>query len=183
MRGKPVVLMDLDSVVVDLQTKWYAMYNKVWDDDLKPEDVTHWNIERFVKPECGTRIYSILDEPGFFLDLPAIPGAIGGLWNISKSADIVILTSALGKPEPVRDKLLWVQRNLRMVKRQNTIVTARKDLIHGDIMVDDSPNNLKRTLARHKVVLDYPYNRNVKDAERAYDWDDIVRIVNGYIND
>jgi 5'(3')-deoxyribonucleotidase len=180
--GKPVILMDLDSVTVNLMDKWFGMYNNDYNDNLTPSKIKSWDTHKYVKPECGYCIYDYLALPGFFLDLPFLPGAEEGMHELSKVGELVIVTSASDKPQAVADKLTWVQTHLPMVKKGNTIVTSRKDLVHGDIMVDDSPANLKQTLARHKIVLDYPYNRRVKDAQRVYDWAGIVDAVKEAIN-
>lgn len=180
--SKPVVLMDLDGVVVDLEPKWFSVYNAEWDDNLDPKANRVWDLLKVVKPESGRAIYDILDRDGFFRDLPTYPGAMRGLGELARHTDIVVLTSALDNPNAARDKLLWIREFLPFIKKGNVIITPRKDLVHGDIMVDDSPNNLKKTLAKHKIVYDHPYNRMVKDAERVYNWTELTEAVYRYIN-
>lgn len=179
---KPVVLMDLDSVVVDLLQPWLDMYNMEYDDNLTEAQIDDWDTHKFVKPECGMCIYKYLNTPNFFADLDPIEGAVAGLEELASLAEVVIVTSALALPQATVDKLAWVQRYLPFIPKKNIIVTARKDLIHGDIMVDDSPANLAETPARHKVVFDYAYNRHVLDAERVHNWPELVEAVKRYIS-
>lgn len=180
--GKPTILMDLDSVVVDLTTPWYAAYNAEYNDDLTVERVTGWDTHKFVKPECGYCIYDYLKAPGFYRHLEMYPGALEGLREMSEFADIVIVTSAMSIPQATVDKMEWVKEYLPFLNYKNIIVTSRKDLVQGDIMVDDAPQNLADTLARHKVVYDQPWNQEVRDAERVHNWTELVAAVRRYVD-
>lgn len=181
--SKPVVLMDLDGVVIDLEPKWFSIYNERWGDNLDPRGNREWDLLKVVKPESGRDIYNILDMDGFFRDLPAYEGALDGLKTLTRFTDVVVLTSALDNPNAAKDKLLWIREYAPFIKKGNVIITPRKDLVHGDIMVDDSPNNLKKTLAKHKIVYDHPYNRKVKDAERVHNWDELIEAIRRYNNE
>ncbi|MFZ5827353.1 MAG: 5' nucleotidase, NT5C type, partial [Bacillota bacterium] len=64
--SKPVLLFDLDGVCCNLMKKWLAVYNHDYSDNLTEADITSWNWDDFVKPECGKRIYHYLNRPGFF---------------------------------------------------------------------------------------------------------------------
>lgn len=176
--AKPVVLMDLDSVVVDLTDAWFYAYY-AGTGEIIPLDYDTWDLRKLVKD--GDYLYGILDQPGFFLDLPALPGAIDGLREIAAVTDVIISTSALDNPNAAKDKMLWVRKYLPFIKKGNIMIGTRKDLLMADIMVDDSPGNLKKTLAKHKIVMDYPYNRKVRDAERVHDWKELVEAVKRYV--
>lgn len=180
--AKPVVLMDLDSVVVDMVPKWFTTFNAEYGEHLDPYNYDEWDLRKLVQGPCKSCIYDILDRDGFFRDMPFIDGAEEGMRELVKVSDLVIATSALDNPNAARDKMLWVRENLPFVKKGNIMIGIRKDLLHGDVMVDDSPGNLRKTLARHKVVLDYPYNRKVKDAERVYNWTELVAAVRRYVD-
>ena len=60
------------------------------------------------------------------------------------------------------------------------IITSRKQLIRGDVLIDDGIHNLEGGAYR-KILVTAPYNRYY-DAEangmiRVHNWDEIVRII------
>lgn len=164
---RPVLLFDLDGIVTDLVSKWLAVYNRDYSDNLRPEDITSWDWDRFVKPECGKRIYYYLSRPGFFADLKPIPGAIEALERLSHRLELVVVTAS--PASGMRDKADWVKRHLPFVPKHNLVVTYRKDLVLGDFMFDDAPRNLEHTPAT-RIMMDYPYNRDFDDAYRVRNW-------------
>ncbi len=164
---KPVLLFDLDGICCDLMTKWLEHYNRDWDDHLRPEQITSWSWDEFVKPECGKRIYHYLNRPGFFADLRPIPGCIDSLRRLEKVCELVVVTAS--PKEAAGDKMRWVQKHLPMVPKGNVVVTYRKDLVRGDFMFDDAPKNLRNHPAT-RIMLDYPYNRDFHDCHRVHSW-------------
>ncbi|MCJ7984909.1 hypothetical protein MUB16_14170 [Priestia sp. OVL9] len=47
-------------------TDWHNQYNKDYCDSLSVEKLKCWESEKYVKPECGTKIYDYLDQRAFF---------------------------------------------------------------------------------------------------------------------
>lgn len=172
--SRPVLLFDLDGICCDLMTKWLEHYNRDWEDNLRPQDVTSWNWDDFVKPECGKRIYHYLNRPGFFADLQPIPGCCESLDRLAEVCELVVVTAS--PKEAAGDKMRWVQRHLRMVPKGNVVVTYRKDLVRGDFMFDDAPKNLRNHPAT-RIMLDYPYNRDFHDCHRVHSWREAEALV------
>nr|WP_235885727.1 5'(3')-deoxyribonucleotidase [Paenibacillus cymbidii] len=163
------LLVDMDSVIVDLMSEWHRRYNERYHDTLSVAKLRSWDSEIYVKPECGVKIYDFLDEPGLFLELQPLPGAIDALRRLKRSHDVVIVTSS--RTYAYTDKELWVERHLPFIGKRNLIYSHRKELICGDLLFDDAPPNLEafRGSGRLAVAMDYPYNRDV-DVPRVSDW-------------
>jgi 5'-nucleotidase len=163
------LLIDMDSVIVDLMTEWHRRYNEQYEDDLSVERVLSWETERFVKPECGEKVYDILDEPGLFRHLPPQPDAVSVLERLSREYDILIVTSS--RTHAYTEKEQWVEEHLPFIGRHNLIFAHRKDMIRGDLLFDDAPHNLQAFAAtgRVAVAMDYPYNRDV-NVPRVQNW-------------
>ncbi|MBX6394304.1 MAG: 5'(3')-deoxyribonucleotidase [Alicyclobacillaceae bacterium] len=155
------LLIDMDSVIVDLMSAWCARYNADWNDNLSPSDILTWEWEKYVKPECGRRIYQYLDEPGMFLHLQPLPHAIDVLKRLSNHFEILIVTSSRRSAMAEKDE--WVSRHLPFIGRKNLIFAHRKDRVCGDLLFDDAPHNLEafQRTGRPAVAMDYAYNRHV----------------------
>lgn len=163
------LLIDMDSVICDLMTEWHRRYNEDYDDNLSVEKLQCWKTEKYVKEACGTKIYEYLDEPGLFLNLQPLPGAIDVLHRLSNQFDIFIVSSST--TYAFTEKELWVEKHLPFIGKHHLIFTHRKDMIRGDVLFDDAPHNLvafKKT-GRTAIAMDYPYNRHV-DVERVHNW-------------
>lgn len=165
--AKPVLLFDLDGICCNLAKKWLEVYNCDYNDNLRLEDITAWNWDRFVKPECGKRIYHYLNRPGFFADLEPIEGCIESLERLARLCELVVVTAS--PREAAGDKIAWVRKHLPMVPRGNVVITYRKDLVRGDFMFDDAPKNLQNHPAI-RILMDYPYNRDFHDCYRVHSW-------------
>lgn len=163
------LLIDMDSVICDLMSEWHRRYNRDYEDNLSYERLQSWHSEHFVKPECGTKIYDYLDEPGLFLNLNPLPNSIDVLKRLNNTYDILIVTSSRSYAYTEKEK--WVEKHLPFIDKQNIIFTHRKDLIAGDLLFDDAPHNLEafRSTGRIAIAMDYPYNRNV-DVPRVKSW-------------
>lgn len=179
-KGKPVLLVDLDGICADLAGKWLSVYNREWNDDLTLDEIVEWEWHRFVRPECGKRIYHYLSRPGFFADLHPIPGAIPVLERLQARAELVVLTAS--PRAAMADKVAWVRRHLPFVPRENIIITYRKDLVRGDVLFDDAPRNL-RYFQGVRVMLDYPYNRHFHQCYRVRDWAEFERLMDRVLAD
>lgn len=67
-----------------------------------------------------------------------IPGAVEAFTELAQLFDIYVLsTAAWANPSSWSDKLLWVQHHLGNDAKKRLILTHRKDLLHGDYLVDD----------------------------------------------
>jgi len=171
---KPVLLFDLDGICCNLAKKWLDVYNREWNDDLTEAEIVEWEWHRFVRPECGKRIYHYLNRPGFFADLEPIDGCIESLNRLERICELVVVTAS--PKEAAGDKMRWVQRHLPMVPKGNIVVTYRKDLVRGDFMFDDAPKNLRNHPAT-RIMLDYPYNRDFHDCHRVHSWTEAERLI------
>ena len=170
----PVLCFDLDGVCCDLASKWLAVYNRDWHDTLSLDDITEWEWDRFVKPECGFRVYHYLSRPGFFADLAPLPGAVESLRRLQQRCELVVVTAS---PRPaMADKAAWVRHHLPFVPKHNLVITHRKDLVRGDIMIDDAPRNL-RHFAGERILFDYPYNRDFQECHRVRGWPEAEALV------
>lgn len=169
MSGRPVLLFDLDGIVANLVKKWLEHYNRDYGDDLTEADITSWDWDRIVRPECGKKIFHYLSRPGFFADLEPIPGAIEAIGSFRDRAELVVVTAS--PRAAMSDKVAWVRKHLPFVHKDNIVLTRRKDLVRGDFMFDDAPRNLER-FPGVRIMLDYPYNRDFHDCHRVRDFDE-----------
>jgi 5'-nucleotidase len=163
------LLIDMDSVICDLMSKWFSKYNMEYDDNLTIDQLKCWNTEQYVKKACGTKIYQYLSEPGFYRDLKPLPHAVEVLERLNKRYEIFIVTTS--PKSALQDKALWVEEFLPFIGSRHIIFTHHKHMIKGDLLFDDAPHNLEKFMEAggFAVAMDYTYNESVR-CVRASNW-------------
>lgn len=109
------VCIDLDGVVVD-----YEQGTKTW------------------KGQHGDR------EEGMFLSFPPIEGAIDAVQLLlgDPRFDVYFVSTApWSNPSAWTDKRLWLEQHFGEGVKKRLVLTHRKDLVVGDVLIDDRPNN------------------------------------------
>jgi 5'(3')-deoxyribonucleotidase len=179
---KPRILLDLDDVTVDLATDLTKTYNESYGDRLTPEELfVDWNIHKRAK--CGDEIYKIFQRENFFYSLKPKPGAISAIQSMLHLFEIVIVTSITRSPEAAKDKVKWIRDYMPFYELQDLIMTKRKELVSGDIMIDDSVKNLERwsyanpagmpvLFAAHHNVLQRKDFKHV-----VHNWNDVLELL------
>jgi 5'-nucleotidase len=136
-----LIATDLDSTLNTLGATWLALYNRDYDDNLTNDDIKSWDTHKYVKPACGKRIYSYLNEPNLYIRCDVQPGAqdvING-WLKAGHEVLVVSSCARGSYDAKRD---WLKVHFPGIPPDNFIASHRKDLIRADVLIDDGFHNL-----------------------------------------
>ena len=78
-------------------------------------------------------------------------------------------------------KIEWLLKHYPFLNEKNVIISHNKQIINVDLLVDDFEGNL---INGHysKILLDYPWNRNINDKEhgilRVHNWKEVYKAVN-----
>ena len=172
--------IDLDDVLNELCTSWILNhYNQEYHDTLKLEDMICWNVEKYVKPECGKKIYEILLRPNFFLNLRPKENSQSVTNELSKKYDLYVVTAY--HPKTVVDKVEWIQTYFPHIDSRKVIFCNNKGLINTDWLIDDGAHNILdyyNNGGKNPIVFDRPWNRDLSlQFKRASDWLNIGSIL------
>ena len=145
------IICDMDEVIVDMMNPLLKRYNEMYSSDISIEDVTQWGL-----PDDMTNKYK---EDNFFLTLPPISGAINGLSQLMEwGHDVIIATNHSDDPQIAKDKILWMFHNFGDLSA-NMMIGVRKDLLQGDVIIDDNADYLINSPCPIKICMDRPWNR------------------------
>ena len=170
-----IILVDVDNVVADLVSEWVRLYNIDFNDNLKVEDITEWDMTKFVSDECGTRIYDYLKLDSLYDRVEPIPHARDGVLTLREMGHRVVFASA-GVWSSA--KYRWLERHdfNTGVFASDYIVAYDKSLLHGDLLIDDGFHNIKNFGSQNSILFTQPWNRKEKWSNRADSWKDILRM-------
>lgn len=169
------ILVDMDGVLADFENGFIVEYRKTFP-TLTPIPVgerKNFYVTSDYPSEMQKNVESVYHTPGFFENLPVIPGGKESLELMSSLGhQVFICTSPLTRYDDcVLEKYNWVAKNLGYEWTRKMIVTSDKTLVQGDILIDDKPYPHGVGIASWEHVLyDAPYNKNIPE-KRRITWD------------
>ncbi|HEY8464022.1 MAG TPA: 5'-3'-deoxyribonucleotidase [Bacillota bacterium] len=168
---KQSIGIDLDSTLNCLVDYWLEVYNQDYGDCLTYSDITNWDIQQFVKKECGPKIHDYTFRPGFFRHLKVKPYAVEITKFLAQYFDLYIITAYHW--EACRDKAQWIIEHFPHINSKNIIFCNNKALIGTSFLIDDGPHNLE-SFKGEAILFDAPWNRFLGDRYfRAKDWREV----------
>jgi 5'-nucleotidase len=176
----PEIAMDVDDVVAKLSEHWIDVYNREWDDNLKVEEITEWAIDKFVKPECGRRIYQYLDDPHLYDGVKPIEGAKQGIQSLRKMGyKIVFVTSC-----PILTagrKFFWLKEHGFSPDEKDYDENRVKSRLNLPYMLDDRYDNVL-SFKQKGFLYTRPWNKKYSWKIRLNNWDEVVEKFRREIN-
>ena len=173
------ILVDVDGVVADLHTEWLRLYNMEYDDDLTVDKITSWDMQSFVKPECGSKIFGYLHDLSLYNLVNPIDGAVSSVrWLRRHGYDVRFVTSGVFPA-----KVQWLgEQGLLLgeyyMSSPDVIIAHDKSVINADIMIDDNYKNLETFQGKTKILFAQPWNNvPVGNYFRADDWPDVIQFL------
>lgn len=189
------ILFDFDDVLNDLSKRWVQELNRRYDMRVRWEDVTAYDLRKSFPGLSDYQLYEPYLDGTLYLDINPVREAQTLINDLSDEHDLLIVTSNLlgveavplyeylwnGSPTRTIDYLLqFIGQYYPQIDHQNVIVTCRKDLIDGDVLIDDNPDNLFR-FRGVRILIDKPYNRDLDtvrhNIRRVYHYNDIPRVI------
>lgn len=180
---KPIVLLDVDGVVVDFASAFRRFVQMGVDKKLPAVEVfTDHDIENCMN--LSAQELSDLDHRLFSNDVwPAYIAPTSYVVNkveeLKKFSEIVFVTA----PWPKCPTWTWHRDDMLKIQFPGVdrIHTSAKHRVKGDILIDDKFDTLAvdRGQTWRGVLWTQPWNRNEKWDDRVSDWDDVLRLVHG----
>jgi 5'(3')-deoxyribonucleotidase len=174
------ILVDMDDTIEQLLKALVNRANERFHRSVSVEDVTDWSIVCAFPGIEKKQIQDFMREPDFWKDVEPVPGAAEALKHFMDEGHQVYIVTAT-ESEHVNEKMKGVlYKYFPFISWDHVIVTSRKQMIRGDILIDDGIHNLEGGEYR-KILFTAPYNRNY-DAEtngmiRVHNWNEIVEII------
>ena len=148
-----IIICDADEIIVNMMPQLLEEYNAKYQSDIEIEDVTQWQLPADMK-----EVYS---EHHFFYDLKPVEGAIDGIKQLlAWGHDVVVATNHSNDEQIAKEKVEWFNRYLPEVAK-NMMIGHRKDLLQGDVIIDDNADYLINSPCPIKICMDRPWNREL----------------------
>ena len=174
------ILVDMDDVIENLSVAWIDFLNRKYGTSVDRESVRDWDMMLSFPTIPESELYGALEEEALWNTVTPKKDASKYLKRLRDDGhEIYIVTTSGYKTVRVKmEKVLF--KYFPWISWDQVIITSNKQIIKGDILVDDAPHNLIGG-EYTKILFDMPYNRNFKAEEhgviRVYSWEQVYEII------
>lgn len=170
------ILVDMDDVLEQLVAGWVAYLNERFGTNKSTEDVRSWNVSLAFPELTHEQVYSAVSDDHLWDLVKPMPGAVETLKKLIDEGHEVYIVTATGY-ETLRAKMEKVLfRYFPFLSWKQVIITENKQMIRGDILIDDGPHNMTGGTYK-KILFSANHNRDFDEAavgaERVENWDEV----------
>lgn len=175
-----IILVDMDDTIEQLLKTWVDLVNKKYDRHVRVEEVVRWDVSKAYPDLTREQVYNVLLDNAVWKEVQPVPGAAEALQRfIERGHEVFLVTATPYESIPGKmDGLIFP--HFPFIDWEHVIITRKKQMIRGDVLIDDGFHNLYGGAYR-KILVDAPYNRRY-DAEaygmiRVHSWEEIERVI------
>lgn len=173
------ILIDCDETIWNLLEAWVNVLNERYDKTVIWDQINNWDMS-FAYPDLTKQqIYEPLCEDNLWKLVKPKFDAIKYIPKLYEEGhEIYFVTSTDYRNIQYKVKLL--EDYFPDIPVQNLITTYHKELIIGDILIDDYINNFKNRSSG--ILFTTSYNKDINEKEfglhRCSNWEEIYEYIN-----
>lgn len=170
----------MDDTLENLLDAWVDYLNHHYGTTVQPSDIKQWDVSRYFPTLSKEQVFSPLYTDEFWYSVEPIDGAVEAMQKLKRDGhDVIVVTaSAYQTLRAKMDSVLF--KYFPFINWDDVIVTNRKQLIRGDVLIDDGIHNLEGG-DYEKILMDAPtnqwYNEKESGMTRVNNWDMIYKKV------
>lgn len=171
MKRKLKIAIDYDDVLA-LCTQYAVELEEKKGNKLDYSSIKQWG-----KTGRDTDvIFKYFADPEFYKTQPLYDGAQKFIKELSnREHDIVILTAIYPQFATIRANKIMDE--FPEIKKENIILSSRKDLVHVDVLIDDAPHNIEDTPAKYPILFRRPWNESLTGLVSVYSYNEIIAFI------
>ena len=165
-----IVACDVDDLVLNLVPNWLRCYNRDFNDNLTKNEITEWDISKFVKPSAKKSIYGYVDNKEIYETAKPVKNALMGVNLIKEYGYRVIYVTA---NNPFNVKFNWLLKNKFLDNHKDFVSAYDKSLIYANYLIDDKYENIIN-FKGIGILFNRPWNEYSLYHNRVENWSDII---------
>lgn len=171
MCNRMKIILDCDDVLYPCNQEAVNQLNREKGTEYSINDITKWG-------ELGNELDERLKyfkDPEFILNLTPYEGAQAFVRRLSKIAEVFIATSV--DPVCAGARFMAVTRDFKEIDPANILIGGRKDLLRGDIHLDDALHHFETSNVRYPVIFRQPWNKSSSGTLAVSEYHEFVEFV------
>ena len=171
-----IILVDMDDTIENLAEVWVEYLNETHGTDVRVEDQRSWDFGELFPMLDREDVYRVVKEDEVFRRLKPFDGAAEYMKKLIDDGHEIYIVTA-NPYQTVRVKMEeFLFEHFPFIDWKHVIITSNKQMIRGDVLVDDGPHNLEDG-DYEKILFTANHNRDY-DAEangmiRVDHWKDV----------
>ena len=183
------LIIDFDDVICDNQ--FMQTYNEFFNTNKKPSDFEGYYIDASIEDPAEKRAFGeYVVARNFYRGAVIKPGAKEVVSELCKKYDVYICTAyymdyvreLCGKV--IEQKYEFIAREMPDFNMTKILFTNSKNVVVGDVMIDDNLNNLLTNKSYQKLLFTTDNNKKYTEEElralnvvRVNSWEDVKKIL------
>ena len=172
------ILIDLDDTIWDLLSTWVFYLNKIYNLNVKVEDIKEWDMRKTFTTLTNEQIVEPLTWLSLWNNISPLPDAVEVVKKLSVDNEIYFVTATDYRNVCFKAELL--NKYFPFIPIKNLIIAQNKDMILGDILIDDHIENLKNR--SRGILITSAFNKNLDVSSytnmiRLDNWIEIYRYI------
>lgn len=158
--------IDIDEVLRALVPGMIALYNEYFNESMTVDDVKDFDVDiTFPKikeqtGESASKWFFQKFSHALFAESPAIEGSVEAIKRLREAGHQVFLVTYQKTLKNKLDTFTWLEDN--DVEYDGICFIKDKTIVHLDYLIDDNDWNFIRCNCTHGVLINAPYNKNIK---------------------
>lgn len=161
-------LIDADDVLYITNQTALNVINAEHNTNFTVQDIKKWG-------KTGTLVderLKLYASPDFMRNLPIYPGATDFIEKLQQIGEVFITTSV--EPQCISARAESLGVNFPTVPHSHYLFVTRKDVVEGDVLLDDGAHNISASKVKYPVLFRRPWNRHLTGAMAVNNYDDFL---------
>lgn len=177
---KLTILVDMDDTIEELLAEWLHTLNKTYNRYVTPDDIRCWDIEKAYTGLSAEQVYAPLFTNELWENVKPKWDAVEYLRKLQKDGHEIYITTSSNLQTIFAKYNAILARYFPFIGMDHVIVCSKKQMIRGDVMVDDGVHNLEGG-DYLRILITAPHNR-FYDAEangmcRVSNWKEAYAVI------
>jgi len=168
------IAVDMDEVLADTLTQFLSEYNREFGENITKADLVARKLVEIVPADRRARLRHYALSPGFFRDIPLMPGSRDVFSELRERYEVFIATAAMEFPSSFNEKYAWIKAHFPDFPDSHIVFCGDKSVIAAHFLIDDSPRHFAR-FAGQGFLFTAPHNRAENRYPRLNNWADVRR--------
>ena len=154
-----IIKIDCDGVLRDMLPAMCDLYNDHYDENLSTEDITDFDVNKIFTKCPNPESFFFEEHSSYvYLNSPKCEKAKEAMDLLHEKGYHIVIVSHQPSLKRRFNTLQWLDEN--EIYYDSICFTHEKQMVSGDIIVDDYANNLTNCQENEKILIDAPYNRS-----------------------
>jgi len=171
---KKRIAVDMDEVLADTLSQFIGEYNREFGENISKDHLSERKLAEIIPADRRARLRHYALQPGFFRDIPPMPGSSEVFAGLRERYEIFIATAAMEFPTSFNEKYAWIKAHYHDFPESHIVFCGDKSVLACDFLIDDSTRHLARFRGQG-FLFTAPHNLAENRYPRLNDWADVRR--------